>query len=116
AVSVQFYGRVEIVEKIKAGAFWPRPDVDSAVIRISLYKDRPVSIEEEDAFFHLVKIGFSQKRKQLQKNLRALEGNKAKVRQMLQSAGIDGTRRAETLGLAEWTAVYQVLINKDNEK
>ena len=107
AVSVQFYGRVEIVEKIKAGAFWPRPDVDSAVIRISLYDDRVVSPDEETAFFRLVKAGFSQKRKQLQKNLRMLEGNRGKVRQLLQSAGVDGTRRAETLTLEEWAAVFR---------
>lgn len=108
AVSVQFYGRVEIVERIKAGAFWPRPDVDSAVIRISLYDDRVVGPDEEAAFFRLVKAGFSQKRKQLQKNLRMIEGDKAQVRQMLQSAGVDGKRRAETLTLEEWAAVFQV--------
>ena len=108
AVSVQFYGEVKIVEKIKAGAFWPRPDVDSAVIRINLHKKRVVAPDDEKAFFRLVKVGFSQKRKQLQKNLRALEGNKEKVRQMLQSAGVDGKRRAETFNLEEWAAVFQV--------
>jgi 16S rRNA (adenine1518-N6/adenine1519-N6)-dimethyltransferase len=51
AVSVQFYGRVEIVDKIKAGAFWPRPDVDSAVVRINLYDRRVVGPEEDKAFF-----------------------------------------------------------------
>jgi 16S rRNA (adenine1518-N6/adenine1519-N6)-dimethyltransferase len=106
AVSVQFYGRVEIVEKIKAGAFWPRPDVDSAVIRITLFDERIVPPEEEDAFFSLVKAGFSQKRKQLQKNLRMVGGSTSEIRQKLQSAGIDGTRRAETLSLEEWAAVF----------
>jgi 16S rRNA (adenine1518-N6/adenine1519-N6)-dimethyltransferase len=114
AVSVQFYGRVEIVERIKAGAFWPRPDVDSAVIRIALHPNRDISPDQEKAFFRLVKAGFSQKRKQLQKNLRMLEGNKTKVRQMLQSAGVDGTRRAETLGLEEWTAVFRVFNDKND--
>jgi 16S rRNA (adenine1518-N6/adenine1519-N6)-dimethyltransferase len=107
AISVQFYGQVEIVDTIKAGAFWPRPDVDSAVIRINLYDERVVEPDEEKRFFGLVKAGFSQKRKQLQKNLRAINGDKAKVRQLLQSAGVDGTRRAETLNLEEWAAVYR---------
>ena len=109
AVSVQFYGRVEIVEKIKAGAFWPRPDVDSAVVRINLYDQRVVAPEEDKAFFRLVKAGFSQKRKQLQKNLRSLVGDKTNTRQVLVEAGIDGTRRAETLTLEEWAAVYRAL-------
>ncbi len=107
AVSVQFYGEVEIVEKIKAGAFWPRPDVDSAVIKINLFANRSVLPADEKAFFSLVKVGFSQKRKQLQKNLRAIERDKAKVRELLQLAGVEGTRRAETLSLAEWSAVFQ---------
>lgn len=108
AVSVQFYGQVEIVEKIKAGAFWPRPDVDSAVIRISLHENPPVSPDQEKAFFRIVKAGFSQKRKQLQKNLRMINGDKTKVRQMLQLAGVDGKRRAETLSMEEWAAVFRV--------
>jgi 16S rRNA (adenine1518-N6/adenine1519-N6)-dimethyltransferase len=107
SVSVQFYGRVEIIEKIKAGAFWPRPDVDSAVIRINLFDQRVVHPSQEKDFFRMVKVGFSQKRKQLQKNLRAIEGNKSKVRQLLQTAGIDGKRRAETLSIEEWAAVFQ---------
>lgn len=107
AISVQFYGEVEIVETIKAGAFWPRPDVDSAVIRINLYDKRVVEPHQEKAFFSLVKAGFSQKRKQLQKNLRAINGDKTAVRKLLQSAGVDGTRRAETLDLSEWAAVYR---------
>jgi 16S rRNA (adenine1518-N6/adenine1519-N6)-dimethyltransferase len=113
AVSVQFYGRVEIVDKIKAGAFWPRPDVDSAVIRIALYEERVVEPADEDALFKLVKAGFSQKRKQLQKNLRMIGGDKNEVRQKLELAGIDGRRRAETLNLDEWAAVFQVF--KDRE-
>lgn len=108
AVSVQFYGRVEIVERIKAGAFWPRPKVDSAVICISLYNELVVQTKDEEAFFNLVKTGFNQKRKQLQKNLRMIEGNKTEVRQKLQSAGVDGKRRAETLSLEEWAAVFRV--------
>lgn len=116
AVSVQFYGRVEIVDKIKAGAFWPRPDVDSAVVRIALYDERVVEPADEDAFFKLVKAGFSQKRKQLQKNLRMIGPDKNEVRQMLELAGIDGRRRAETLSLEEWAAVFRVFNVRGNHQ
>jgi hypothetical protein len=43
-----------------------------------------------------------------------LEGNKTKVRQMLETAGVDGTRRAETLGLEEWAAVFRMFNEKND--
>jgi 16S rRNA (adenine1518-N6/adenine1519-N6)-dimethyltransferase len=107
AVSVQFYGTVQLSHTIKAGAFWPRPDVDSAVIRLDLYDEPLLPLTEEDAFFRLVKAGFSQKRKQLHKNLRGLGLTKETVASLLAEAEVDGRRRAETLTIGEWTAVYQ---------
>ncbi len=109
AVSVQYYGSVQIVDTIKAGAFWPRPDVDSAVIRIdtsaalstSLGKGTQINAEDAD-FFRIVKAGFSQKRKQLQKNLRQLGYDRSAIAKALEQAGVDGRRRAETLNLDEW--------------
>ncbi len=107
AVSVQFYGRVQTISTIKAGAFWPRPDVDSAVVRVALGAARPLSLAEEEPFFHIVRAGFSQKRKQLQNNLRQLGLSKEEVGKWLTAAGVDGRRRAETLLISEWLALYQ---------
>ncbi|HEX6386138.1 MAG TPA: 16S rRNA (adenine(1518)-N(6)/adenine(1519)-N(6))-dimethyltransferase RsmA [Anaerolineae bacterium] len=109
AVSVQLYGEVELVDTIKAGAFWPRPEVDSAVVRIDLDKGTQVNADDvdEEAFFELVRAGFGQKRKQLQNNLRQLGYSKAQIRQALKEAGVDGRRRAETLSLEEWLGVYR---------
>ncbi|HRQ40769.1 MAG TPA: 16S rRNA (adenine(1518)-N(6)/adenine(1519)-N(6))-dimethyltransferase RsmA [Chloroflexota bacterium] len=106
AVSVQFYGRVQTVTTIKAGAFWPRPDVDSAVVRVELGQARPLPLPEEELFFRIVRAGFSQKRKQLQNNLRQLGLGKEEVAQWLAVAGVDGRRRAETLTLPEWLTLY----------
>jgi 16S rRNA (adenine1518-N6/adenine1519-N6)-dimethyltransferase len=107
AVSVLFYSDVKRAATIKAGAFWPRPDVDSAVIRIDVRpKNAPEGVQEE-AFFKIVRTGFSQKRKQLQKNLRQLEISRTAVGAILKEAGIDGTRRAETLTLDEWLALVK---------
>ena len=108
AVSVQYYGDVERVTTIKAGAFWPRPDVDSAVIKIDT-NPQTFSAEKEQAFFRLVRTGFSQKRKQLQKNLRQLGVDRTAVTAALEEANIDGTRRAETLTLDEWQALTKAL-------
>lgn len=109
AASVQFYGEPQYVGDIKAGAFWPRPDVDSAVLLIDLYDEPRLPLKEEEPFFRLVKAGFSQKRKQLQKNLRNLGLPRATVDSALAQAGIDRRRRAETLSLDEWIALYKSL-------
>ncbi len=108
AVSVQYYGQVQIVDSIKAGAFWPRPDVDSAVIRIDLENGTQIDTDDTDLFFKIVKAGFSQKRKQLQKNLRQLGHSQAKIAEILEQAGVNGRRRAETLNLNEWQQLYQL--------
>ncbi|MEW5986552.1 MAG: 16S rRNA (adenine(1518)-N(6)/adenine(1519)-N(6))-dimethyltransferase RsmA [Chloroflexota bacterium] len=112
AVSVQFYGRPVIVGRIKAGAFWPSPAVDSAVVRIDCRGGPAVQVDDEEAFFAIVRAGFSQKRKQLKNNLAnqrvALQA--AEVELALARAGVDGRRRAETLSLAEWAAVYRSLM------
>jgi 16S rRNA (adenine1518-N6/adenine1519-N6)-dimethyltransferase len=111
AVSVQFYGRASSTHTIKAGAFWPRPDVDSAVVHIDLTQPAAtgVPLAQEMAFMRLVKVGFAQKRKQLQKNLRALGHSREAINVALENAGVDGRRRAETLTLAEWGALFQAL-------
>ncbi len=110
AVSVQFYGQPKIMHKIKAGAFWPTPNVDSAVVRIDVYEQAPVSVDDAAQFFRVVKAGFSQKRKQVKNALAGplgLEG--ALVTAALQEAGIATARRAETLSLAEWAALTAAL-------
>jgi 16S rRNA (adenine1518-N6/adenine1519-N6)-dimethyltransferase len=111
SVSVQYYGHPQIVSILKAGAFWPRPDVDSAVIRIDLAKQplEAIDLVKEENFFRLVRVGFSQKRKQLQKNLRQLQLNQVQIDHLLQKSGIDGRRRAETLSLDEWHALAQAI-------
>ncbi len=106
AVSVQFYGQPRTVMHIKPAAFWPRPDVDSAVLRIDVYDRPPVDVPDERAFFRVVRAGFSQKRKQLRNALGAglgLGGEAAAA--LLTRAGVDPRRRAETMTLAEWAAL-----------
>ena len=103
AVSVQYYGRVRQVSTVKAGAFWPRPEVDSAVVRIDVERGRGGAGEtDEVAFFRLVRAGFSEKRKQLKNNLRQLGLSDEAISAALEGAGIDGRRRAETLTVEEW--------------
>lgn len=109
AVSIQLYGHAEIITTLKAGAFWPRPDVDSAVIRLTLFTEPLLPFAEENQFFTVVKAGFSQKRKQLKNNLRQLGYNPSEISGILDAAGVNGRRRAETLTLSEWIQIYHNL-------
>ncbi len=103
ALSVQVYGRPRIVMRIPAGAFYPAPQVDSSVLRIDLYPDPMIPTEMLESFFHLMKAGFSQKRKTLRNTLSAgLRMPPPQAAGLLQAAGIDPQRRAETLSLEEW--------------
>ena len=108
AVSVQFYGRTRLATTLAAGAFWPRPKVDSAVVVIDLHQRPSIAaqVTDEALFFRLVKGGFSQKRKQLHKNLRSLGYTAEQVEAFLGRAAIAPTRRAETLSIEEWVELY----------
>ena len=106
AVSVQYYGRVRQVARLKAGSFFPRPAVNSAVVRVDVHQDAPASAPERRRFFRVVKAGFSQKRKQLRNSIRAgLRIPADQAVEALEAAGIDPRRRAETLSLEEWAAL-----------
>jgi 16S rRNA (adenine1518-N6/adenine1519-N6)-dimethyltransferase len=111
AVSVQFYGQPEIIARIPAGAFYPPPKVDSAVVRIRVFDRPPVEVDDVDRFFQVVHAGFGQKRKQLRNALAAgLHRPPEAVSARLTEAGIDPRRRAETLSLTEWGVVYAALV------
>jgi 16S rRNA (adenine1518-N6/adenine1519-N6)-dimethyltransferase len=108
ALSVQVYGSAWIAARIPAGAFYPTPKVDSAVVRVDLYPDPLIPPDRLDAFFRLIKAGFSQKRKTLRNTLSAgLRLPPDRVAQLLTSVQIDPQRRAETLSLPEWSALVE---------
>jgi 16S rRNA (adenine1518-N6/adenine1519-N6)-dimethyltransferase len=106
AVSVQFYSLPRLVARLPAGAFYPRPEVDSAVVRLDVRPEPPVEVPSPAQFFRVVKAGFSQKRKQLRNSLAGgLRLDAARVDAWMRAAGVDPRRRAETLTLAEWASL-----------
>jgi 16S rRNA (adenine1518-N6/adenine1519-N6)-dimethyltransferase len=106
ALSVQVYGQPFIAERIPAGAFYPVPKVDSAVLRVDLYPQPVIPAGQLDSFFRLARAGFSQKRKTLRNSLSAGLAIRPDVAgELLARAGIDPIRRAETLSLGEWQAL-----------
>jgi len=103
ALSVQVYGAPRRVAAIPAGAFYPSPKVDSAVVRVDLYDEPAIPEQRLERFFRLAKAGFSQKRKTLRNALSAgMAWTKEHAQAVLRDAGIDPQRRAQTLSLEEW--------------
>lgn len=109
ALSVQVYGQPSIAAHIPAGAFYPAPNVDSAVLKIELLPEPRLPFDQLESFFKLTKAGFSQKRKTLRNSLSAGLGLKPlEAESMLTRAGINPQRRAETLSIDEWGKLVQV--------
>lgn len=108
AVSVQFFARVRIVRTIAPGAFYPRPQVHSSVVRLDVLEQPSLQPSEVAKFFDLVRAGFGERRKQLRNSLaHGLELSPQVVAHLLSVAHIDPTRRAETLTLDEWDVLYR---------
>ncbi|OGO64895.1 MAG: ribosomal RNA small subunit methyltransferase A [Chloroflexi bacterium RBG_19FT_COMBO_50_10] len=103
ALSVQVYGLPQVTARIPAESFYPAPNVDSSVVRVDLYANPRIPALMLDSFFCLIKAGFSQKRKTLRNALAGgLGWTPSRAAQLLENAGIDPMRRAETLSIPEW--------------
>jgi len=106
-VSVQFYGRPQIVAHVPVRAFYPAPKVDSAILRVDLKHEIPLTRKQRDSFFRLVQAGFSERRKQLHNSLaHGLHRKNVEVQAWLLAANIDPSRRAETLNIEDWLRLW----------
>ncbi len=104
ATSVQFYADVKIIDYVPAEAFWPRPKVDSAIIKI--IPKKPPSQKTRNAFFAVVKAGFSQPRKQLIGNLtKKFNIPKEQLLSIFKDLNISEKARAENLSLKQWISL-----------
>ncbi len=109
SVATQFYATARPVCTVPPSAFRPVPKVTSAVVRLDLLERPAVEVSDTGAFFDLVRAGFSAPRKQLRNSLSHGLGLPAGVvGELLDSVRVDGRRRAETLAIEEWAAVYTV--------
>jgi 16S rRNA (adenine1518-N6/adenine1519-N6)-dimethyltransferase len=107
---VQVYGTPQIAASIPAGAFFPSPNVDSAVLTIEIYPAPLVPKQLLENFFRLIKAGFSQKRKTLRNALSAgLSISPSAAAEMLGRVNIDPGRRAETLSIEEWHHLSEMM-------
>lgn len=106
SIAVQYYTTAETVMIVPKTVFVPQPNVDSAVIRLTLRDEPAVKVISEDFFFTVTKSSFAQRRKTILNNLTSkLPEGKEKKDQIitaLNDSGIDPTRRGETLSIEEF--------------
>jgi len=111
AISVQLYGEPNIVARIPARAFYPKPKVDSAVLRVDVHPEPKVSRMLIPQLFRLARAGFGQKRKQLRNALAGrLNVAPAQIEVWLEEAAIRPQSRAQELSLDEWACLAQVVV------
>jgi 16S rRNA (adenine1518-N6/adenine1519-N6)-dimethyltransferase len=111
SVKAQFYGKTTIVSYVPASSFYPPPKVDSVILRLDLYPQPPVDVSDVAGFFDIVMHGFGSPRKQLRNSLaHSLEMPPGQAASLLEKAGIEARRRAETLSLQEWRELWKVFV------
>jgi 16S rRNA (adenine1518-N6/adenine1519-N6)-dimethyltransferase len=109
SVKTQFYSKPVVVSYVPAASFYPPPKVDSVILRLDVYSQPPIEISDVTGFFDMVMHGFSSPRKQLRNSLaHSLEMAPDQVASLLEKAGIEAKRRAETLSLEEWRELWRV--------
>lgn len=114
AISVEFYGVAKLVQVIARTAFWPKPEVESALITI---KPRTPRTElDERSFFRVVKAGFSNRRKQLHNSLSGgLHLDQEIVKKILKKAGIKPEIRPQDLELDDWITLARFCLTEGSE-
>ena len=108
-VSLNYYGAVRNAFTVPRQMFTPRPDVDSAVVDIQPWVEKPLQAKDENLFHRLVKAAFGQRRKTLNNALKTMQLDSALVQSALAQCEIDGTRRGETLSVAEFVALSNAI-------
>ena len=112
SLAVQYYAKPEIVANVPANCFIPRPNVGSAVIRLTRYDAPPVEVQDEKRMFALVRASFNQRRKTLVNGLSnapELNLSKEKITQALQEMGLPATVRGEALTLEQFAQLSNIL-------
>lgn len=99
ALNIQTFSRPVYLFKVSRNSFYPKPNVDSAVIKIEIHKKLIVKCDL-NLYFKLISAAFSQKRKILKNSLQKILGENTE--EILKKAGINPQRRPETLTIAEW--------------
>ena len=112
SLAVQYYAKPQVVLTVPASCFMPRPNVGSAVIRLTCHAERPVDVKDEAFMFKIIRASFNQRRKTLQNGLNNasnLSVNKEQVVTALEKMGLPATVRGEALSLEQFAELSNLL-------
>ncbi len=111
ALSVQVFGKPEIIGIVRKESFFPSPKVDSAILRIrTKSQDQRIKPDDEKAFFRVANIGFSAKRKTLANNLSSgYHMDKQAAEDIIKSQGLSENIRAQELSVEDWQNLAHAL-------
>ena len=108
-LAVQYYAEAEVLFSVSRGSFLPAPNVDSAVIRLTVRSAPPCRVRDEEQMFRLIRAGFGQRRKTLQNALTAAGFARDRLAAAMAAASISPTARAEQLTLDRFAALSDAL-------
>lgn len=116
SLAVRYYAKPEIIMKVPASCFMPRPNVDSAVIRLIKYDNPPVEVRDEAWLFSIIRASFNQRRKTLVNGL-SNAGNlgirKEKIAEAVERMGLQPSVRGETLSLEQFAELSNYLFRAE---
>lgn len=112
-VAIEYYAEAEISFTVPKTVFVPQPNVDSAILNLTIRKQPPYEVEDEERLFKVIRASFAQRRKTLYNNMINLVGkeNKETLLAIFNKTGIEPSRRAETLSLLEFVELSNNLKN-----
>ena len=116
SLAVQYYAKPEIVAEVSPNCFIPKPNVSSAVIRLTRYENPPIEVDDEHFMFSLIRASFNQRRKTLANGLAngGLGLDRETVNSMLEKMGLSLTVRGEALTLEQFAKLSNLLGKKGN--
>lgn len=112
SLAVQYYAEPYIVANVPPNCFIPRPNVGSAVIRLTRHKTPPVEVQDAKLMFKLIRASFNQRRKTLQNGLNnspEIPFSKEQIVEAIESLGVSATVRGEALTLEQFAALSNFL-------
>lgn len=113
SLAVQYYAEPYIVANVPCNCFMPRPNVDSAVIRLTRYEEPPVQVKDEKMLFKIIRASFNQRRKTLQNGLHnssELNFTKDQIAAAIAEAGFSPSVRGEALTLEQFAKLTDILL------
>ena len=112
SLAVQYYAKPEIIANVPPNCFMPRPNVGSAVIRLTRHETVPVQVEDEKLMFRLIRASFNQRRKTLANGLNnspEIHLSKEVIQESIEELGVPVTIRGEALTLEQFAALSNII-------